>query len=329
VDSASLGAAGSPAKGTIRLLRALEFLSRRASPVLAGALFIGVALPGLATACRPLVAPAVVALLVCNLLRLDWREVARPLASPRRALPLLAWILLGVPVATAALLALLPVPPGLALALLLTATSPVLTAVPAFALMLGLDGALALFAMLATTLLQPFVQPPVAFLLGVELELPVGALMLRLALFVGGAAAIALALRRAVGVARLRRHDAAIGGATVLTLVVFGIGVMDGLTAALLAEPGKVALFLAAGFVANFGWQAAGALAFRPAERRAGLTAALAGGNRNLANVVAVLGAAAPPDLLLYLAVGQFPLYFVPALAGPAYRWLLGRAPGS
>ena len=302
----------------------LEATARRASPILVGALVVGVALPGVAAAFRPLVAPAVVALLVANMLRIDWRETVRPLASPRRALPLLAWIMLGVPLATAAALHVLPVPPGLAQALLLTASSPVLTSVPAFALMIGLDGALALFAMLATTLLQPVVQPPLlAWLLGIELDLPIGALMLRLAAFIGGATAIAALIRLVAGAERLRRRDEAIAGITVVALVVFGIGVMDGLTATLLAEPARVALFLAVGFAANFGWQALGALVFAAAERRAGLTAALAGGNRNLANIVAVLGPAASPDLLLYLAVGQFPLYVIPALAGPAYRRLL------
>lgn len=301
-------------------------MARRASPILAAALFVGIVLPDLASALRPLVAPAVVALLVTNFLRVEQRAVLRTLVEPRRVLPLLAWLLLGVPLLTAAVLRLVPVPPGLAEALLLTASSPVLMAVPAFALMLGLDGALALFAMLATTLLQPFLHPPVAaWLLGVTLDLPVGALMLRLALFVGGAAAIAAAIRLVCGAARLRRHDAAIAGGMVVALVVFGIGVMDGLTATLLAEPGRVALFLAASLVANFGWQAAGVVVFRAAERRTALTAALAGGNRNLATVIAALGDSASPDLLLYLAVGQFPLYLLPALAGPIYRRLLDR----
>lgn len=314
------------AKGVPRLLRLLEATARRASPILAASLSVGIVLPDLATAFRPLVTPAVVVLMATNLLRVDWAAIARPLAAPRRSVPLLAWILIGVPLLTAAAVRVLPLPPGLAQALVLTASSPVLTAVPAFALMFGLDGALALFAMLATTLLQPLVQPPlIAWLLGVEIELSVPTLMTRLGVLVGGAAAIAGAIRLLAGPARVKRADAAIGGVAVLTLVVFGIGVMDGLTAALLADPARVLLFLAAGTAANFIWQALGVAAFWPAERRAGLTGALAGGNRNLANLVAAMGAAAPPDLLLYLAVGQFPLYFVPALAGPVYRRLLRR----
>jgi BASS family bile acid:Na+ symporter len=59
--------------------------------------------------------------------------------------------------------------------------------------------------------------------------------------------------------------------------------------------------------------------------RQQGMTIALTGGCRNLANLVAVLGPAASPELALFLAVGQFPLYFIPALFGPIYRRLLAR----
>jgi BASS family bile acid:Na+ symporter len=61
--------------------------------------------------------------------------------------------------------------------------------------------------------------------------------------------------------------------------------------------------------------------------RPQGMTTALVGGCRNLANLVAVLGPAAGPELVLFLAVGQFPLYFVPAIFGPLYRRLARTAP--
>jgi BASS family bile acid:Na+ symporter len=63
-------------------------------------------------------------------------------------------------------------------------------------------------------------------------------------------------------------------------------------------------------------------------DRRQALTTALATGNRNLAVLVAVLGANADADLLLFLAVNQFPMYFVPVLLGPVYRRLLSRGKG-
>jgi bile acid:Na+ symporter, BASS family len=206
-------------------------------------------------------------------------------------------------------------------------------AVPAFALMLGLDAALALVAMVATSLLLPLVQPPLAlWMLGVELEIGLLALMARLALFVGGATLVAVIVRLWAGPQRIARAGSAIGGVVVLMLIVFGVAVMDGMTETFLARPGHVLLFLGAAFAANFllqaiggvlFWGARGAWGLDPAQ---GLSAALCSGNRNLAILVAVLGERASADLSLYLAVGQFPLYLVPGLLGPLYRRLMARS---
>jgi predicted Na+-dependent transporter len=308
------------------VIHLLEALGRRAAPILAVSLFVGLLMPDLAARLRPMVAPAIIGLMVCNVVRIDWRKVAAIAALPMRALPLLLWVLLGVPLLTALVLAPLPLPAALKEAILLTASSPVLTAVPTFVLMMDLDGALALFAVIASSLLQPLVQPPIVYwLLGVELDLPLGQLMMRLALFVGAGFAIGLVARAAIGAERVGRWDRAIGGVAVALLVVFGIGVMDGTTALIIDRPALVLLFLAAGLATNFLLQFAGIAAFWAMERRAGMTIALTGGCRNLANLVAVLGPAASPELALFLAVGQFPLYFVPALFGPIYRRLAGR----
>ena len=304
----------------------LEALGRRAAPILAVSLFVGLLLPDLASRLRPMVGPAIIGLMVCNVVRIDWRKVAAIAAQPMRALPLLLWVLLGVPLLSALVLAPLPLPPALKEAILLTASSPVLTAVPTFVLMMDLDGALALFAVIASSLLQPLVQPPIVYwLLGVELDLPLGRLMMRLALFVGTGFAVGLVARAAIGAERVQRWDRAIGGVAVALLVVFGIGVMDGTTALIIDRPALVLLFLVAGLATNVLLQVAGIAVFWAMERRAGMTIALTGGCRNLANLVAVLGPAASPELALFLAVGQFPLYFVPALFGPIYRRLVRR----
>lgn len=309
------------------MIKLLEALGRHAAPILALSLFVGLLLPDLATRMRPLVAPAIIGLMVCNVMRIDWRLIAAAATRPQRVIPLLLWVMLGVPLLTAAVLAPLPLPPALKEAVLLTVSSPVLTAVPTFVLMMGLDGALALFAVIATSLLQPIVQPPVVYwLLGISLELPLGQLMTRLALFVGAGFALGLAARWSIGTTRIARWDRAIGGAAVALLIVFGIGVMDGTTALILEKPALVLLFLAAGLATNFVLQFAGILVFWGMARQQGMTIALTGGCRNLANLVAVLGPAASPELALFLAVGQFPLYFIPALFGPIYRRLMARA---
>lgn len=309
------------------ILRALDWLSRRGAWVIAGGLFIGLAFPELARLCKPTIAPAVFVLVVVTVVRIDWPKSIAYARRPAVASIVVLWLLVAAPLLVWLATRIIPLPEGLTRALVLTACSPVLTAVPTFAMMLGLDAALALVAMIATSLLQPFLQPPLALLLlGIELDISVTQLMIRLGIFIAGGFAVTLAIRLLAGDARIARANGPIGGVAVLMLILFGIGAMDGLTDTVLRRPAYTGLFLISAFAANFVLQLIGGIAFI-ALARAGvvtrsqaLTTALASGNRNLAILVAVLGSGADMDLYLFLAVNQFPMYFVPLLLGPIYR---------
>jgi bile acid:Na+ symporter, BASS family len=312
------------------ILKSLDWLARHGSWLIASGLFLGIAFPDVARLFRPLVGPCVFVLMVATVLRIDWTKVLAYVRRPMPAGVVIAWLLLGAPLIVWAATRILGLPDGLSRALVLTSCSPVLIAVPTFALMLGLDAALGLIAVIATSLLQPVLQPPLALLLlGIELDISVTQLMVRLAIFVGGAFMVALAIRGLAGRARIDRAAGPVSGVAVLMLIVFGVGVVDGLTETMLAQPGRVVLFALCAFAANFGLQAIGGALFlglsqtRTLDRQQVLTTALATGNRNLAVLVAVLGDNADVDLLLFLAVNQFPMYFVPALLGPIYRRLL------
>jgi BASS family bile acid:Na+ symporter len=54
---------------------------------------------------------------------------------------------------------------------------------------------------------------------------------------------------------------------------------------------------------------------------------ALLSGNRNMGLLLAALGAAADFDVVLYLALGQIPVYLTP-LCKPIYRWASSRSRG-
>ena len=302
--------------------------------LLAGGIFIGLISQDLAALCKPLLGPSIFVLFLATVLRLEWSQILGRLRRPLKPLLILAAAMVGGPLVTIAAMSLSGAPDFLRTPLVLIASSPPLISVPAFALLLGLDAPLALVVMVAGFALQPVVQPPVALaLLGIKIDIGLSALMLRLAVFIGGAFAAAAALRGLAGDAHIRRHGAALGGIAILMLLVFAIGVMDGLRAEFIDEPGHVLTCIAAVFIMNFGLQAIGAAvvwAAAPLLRvsgREGLTAALILGNRNLATLVAVLGASASKDVFLMLAAYQFPMYLIPAVAGPAYRALLRLRP--
>ncbi|MEX2642091.1 MAG: hypothetical protein WD270_01475 [Acetobacterales bacterium] len=303
--------------------RLLSRCAAHGAPLLASGIFLGLALPELAALLRPLLTWAVTLILAVTLARIDWGELAAYAGRWRLTLAALAWLLLLSPMLASALLGLLGAPEGVRQAIVLMAGTAPITSVAAFALLIGLDAALAMSVMLTATVAVPFVLPPLALgLLGIELAFGVPAFMLRLALLVGGAFLLALVLRRWLGAAWIRSHGDRLDGVAVILLIVFGIALMDGITALLLSEPAYVLGLTAAAFLANFGLQAAGALAFLRLGAAPALTVGLATGNRNMALLLAVLPPDTPRDIMVYFAVAQFPMYMAPAIQLPLYRRL-------
>lgn len=307
----------------------LAVLNRHAAPLLAVALFVGLALPDLARPLKPLIAPSILLLLTSSMLRIDWRRTLTYASRPGHALLVLVWIMVICPFLIWAVVKVLGPPLGLANGLVLVASCAVLTAVPTYALILRVDAPLSLVVTVAAQLLQPVLQPPIALaLLGIELEISALALMGRLALMIGGAFAFAIVLRAIAGPERIAKASAPIGGVAVLMMLIFAVAIMDGVQQTLIARPGYVLLFIAAALGVNFGLQAVSILVFAGLSRlgvigwNQSLTAALAAGNRNVGILVAVLGAAADADLYLLVAAYQFPMYLIPAVAGPIYRRL-------
>jgi BASS family bile acid:Na+ symporter len=236
---------------------------------------------------------------------------------------MLGWSLLLSPAIMYAAVRAIGAPEGLGRALVLWAAAPTLTSAPALAYVLGLDAALALLMMVAGTLLHPLTLPPLALgLLGIDLAIGVAPLMARLALFVSGTVAAAWAVRRLAGPAAIERHDLEIGGVCIALLVVFAIGVTDGIHAILRSRPGDVALYVAAAYGASLAMHVLSGVAFAWSGRSTALTMAHVGGNNNLAIVFANLGAAATPDLTLFFIVVQLPIYTLPLLLRPVYRAL-------
>ncbi len=305
----------------------LEFCARRATILLALGVLIGLALPPLAQFMRPVLAPVIFLNLVVAMLRLEGGEVARFVRRPALSGACLLAVLGISPLLVWAVAGPLGLPAGLLAGLVLMAAAPPITSAPAFALILGLDAAFALFITLIGHVLVPFTLPLVAlWLLDLELNISLLEFMGRLALLVAGCFALTFVLKRWVlSPAVLRRNAARLDGLAVVGLVIFAIAIMDGVAATALERPGFVALVIAAAFIANAALQVAGALAFWLAGRRLALTAGHMIGNCNMGLVLAVLADRAGADVVLFFALAQLPMYMLPSLALPIYRRLLAR----
>jgi BASS family bile acid:Na+ symporter len=308
------------------ILRALAYLGRHAPPILAASIFVGLALPSLAALCQAAIVPSVYLLLVVSVLRLDWPAVARHARRPGPALLALLWLLIVSPLIMAAVVATLKPPPALATALVLTAAAPPIMSSIAFALLFGLDAALAVVTLVATLLVVPFTLPPLALrLLGLDLPIELVTFITRLAYLVGCSLLAAIVIRRVAGAERIARHASVIDGLAVVVLLVFALGIMAGITDRIVASPGKVALWVISAFVANLGMQAMTGLIFAWLGTPRALTLALMSGNRNSAILIAVLAGRVEFDILMFLALTNLPIYILPAALAPLYRWFLNR----
>ncbi|WP_375568554.1 sodium:proton symporter [Ahrensia marina] len=298
-------------------LAPLTFLGRHGTLAIALSLLVGTALPFLSAVMRPFLDEAILTLLTLAFLRIGFRAVGNEFKSP-------------LPVIIATVIAMLVMPalafwiakafgfdeshPGLYLALFIALAVPPITAVPIFASLLRLPGAIALAFLILCMAATPFVATLHArlFFSGQGLPFDGMTIGLRLAGFMAGAIILATIIKQLIGEERLERHRTTFDGINVLVMLVFAIAVMDGFGPAIVTSPGLVASL----FVATFALATAQmavmrtALFFLPTDQA--MSIAFATGLRNMGLMVAALGLAIPETTWLWFAVGQFPIYFMP-----------------
>lgn len=312
------------------LTTALQALTRHAALVLAIGVFAGLVLPDVAVLMRPLLPPSVAGLLFLALLRIDWQELARHVNRPLVAGLLCVWFLLAVPAIVWAVVRVLPLDEGLATALILAAACPPIVSGPAMALLLRLDAPLMLVSVISASLAAPFTIAAVSsWLVGVDLNIDALNLFFRLAALTGACMLTAALVKRVLGAGRLARWRFPLDLAALVLLLVFAVAIMAGVSELAARDPGHVLHFVGAAFVANVLLQMVGTGAALALGRRGALTVGFASGNRNMGLLLAVLPAGAAPDAVLFFALGQLPIYMLPALLAPLYRRWLPGSPGT
>jgi len=309
------------------LLAPLAFLGRHATRFLALAVVLGFAIPPLSTLVRPYLAAFIVLPLVIALMRIDWADLWAWTRRWKLIGLLCLWMIVVCPVLTWFLLRDLGLTDGVLAGMVLMAAAPPIVSAAAIALFLGLDGAVVIVTTVAAMWLTPFILPPMALnLLDLALEIPLTTFMLRLGSLVALAFGLAWIMRRLVGPARLVAMRPHLDGAAVLAMTCFVVGVFDGVTEMALRMPGHVLATTALAFVLNIVLQIAGAALFWRLGPRIALAVGLMSGNCNMGLVLVTLADRAEPDTIMYFAVGQAPMYTLPVLLTPVYRWLVARA---
>jgi len=299
-------------------------MGRRATTLLPFSLGLGLLFQDFAALARPLLMPLAVALLMLALARTDWTRLSALLRRPSLAIVLALANLIVVPLVVWPIWQALGLWPGLVAALCLSAMAPGIISAATTATFLRLDSSLALLLSLFTNFLVPFTLPPLAlWLLDLDLKIGLIDLSLRLALIVALALVGAVVIRRFLG-PRIAEAGTTLDGLAVLVLMVFAVPLMDGVVARAAAEPVKLAGFVAGAFAGMILCNIVMAVFTMPfLDWRTALTAGYCSGGRHNALLMAVLPVTADPDIFLFIAAVQFPIYLIPTLLQPIYRRLL------
>ncbi|MEP9377769.1 hypothetical protein ABLE91_13710 [Aquabacter sp. CN5-332] len=310
------------------LSRLLAATGRQGTRAVAASIFLGLALPPLAAAAKPLLLPCIIVLLAISFMRTDMAQMRN---SRHAGLLVIAmvWIMGILPTVLGFIVNRLlpPSDSGVMLALVMQAAAPPIMSTPAFATLLGIDATLSLAVMVLSLCVLPVTAPIMvsAFTDG-ALAIDGLALAVRLGLILLGTAGAGFIARAAFGGARLARWNDHLNGLNVLLLLVLAVAFMDGVTARFMAEPWLV--LWVAGLAASV--SACGLLItlflFRWAERGQDLMLAYAAGNRNFGILVAAAGGVLPDTTWLYVAVAQFPVYLLPYLLRPLAARLTAKA---
>ncbi len=301
-------------------------MGRHGAAGFALSIFLGLALPQLASTLRPLLPVTIFTFIALTFARADFTGLRRAMRTPARLGAAFAWMTLLPPIAMGIAVTAIgrdAIEPGLLLGLALIGAAPPLMGFPAYAAVLGLDSSLGLLVLVISVGLTPITAPSLTtWLAGAAVPMDPLVLAIRLVGLMGGGMAAALLIRRIVGTDRLSRRRHELDGFNVVIYFLFAVAAMDGVVDALRSTPGKAALYFG---VSTSICIIAVSLSFLVLRRMGDATAlvlSMGAGMRNMAPLVAAMGAACPRDTYLFFALLQIPIYLAPVAVAPFARMI-------
>ncbi len=303
------------------LTKPLALIGRYGTQGFAISIFVGLALPQFAAAARPLLGVTIFIFTMLTFARADADAVKALVRAPRPLLIASLWLVLAPALIVSLFLTGVGrgnLDPGLVLGLAILAAAPPIMSAPAVAMLLGLEPTLLLATVLLITAAAPVLSPfLVELVAGAAVPLDITVLIQRLLMLIGSAIIGAIALRKVLGMERIRASKATFDGIGVIMYFLFAIAAMDGVMEAAIATPWRVAQFLAIAFaMAAIGFATAW-IVLRPLTEADRFVLGYATCQRNMGLLIAALGAAAPKTTFLFFALAQFPIYLMPQIVKP------------
>ncbi|WP_095588166.1 hypothetical protein [Actibacterium ureilyticum] len=274
-------------------------------------------LPVSAETLRPLLPPLVILVTALGVARqpIDRRRL-KSLFNTRQAVFALLWVILAQVVATRFAVSVGQLFGATSDQLIFVAAffaAPPLSSAPNICLILGYDYAVALRVSVLGTICAPVLMPLALSLSGLDLDVSGIAIALRVFGMLLGGVALGVLIQIGLGPARVARHVDTLNGLAALAMIAFLFPLISGAKAAVVAAPHLALALLCLALTLNL----LGNLLVRQAAGffTSPLRSATLGyvfGNRNLS----VFLASVPfdPDLTLFVALMQAPIYATPAL---------------
>jgi len=308
----------------------VDFIGRHASSVLPIGVLLGLFVPSWANSLQPLLIPALFVPLTLSLVRIETKQLRGSFTRWNWLTLLCIWILILRPVVVWLVLQLFSLPDAIVKAALITAAAPPVTACAAIAIFLGIDAAIVVVITIATMLLVPLSLPPMVFyLVDLQIKAEFWQVSLRLALFIVSAFFIAALIKKWLGPSRVHRNAAILDGISVIFIGIFIIGVMHGVTATFIQQPLYIFQTFLVSTLLVLGLYILATVLFWRLGPRTAMAIGLVSGNCNMGLMYLILVDQATLDLLIFFAVGQVPMYFLPSLLAPLINKFLERGSGS
>jgi predicted Na+-dependent transporter len=303
------------------LNRLLNFIGLRGTLIMPIGVVIGLLFPILTQLTRPMAESIVIFMLIVSIYRLNPNSIKEKLHDFKIIGVGILWLLLLMPVVTFMIGHLIGIPSGLLAVITAWSACPPLVSMPGLAILIGLDGAIALLVMIGGTLLFTISLPIIlSALVGQSIGLNPLSMALELFSIVSISFLIAQGLRWSVGVTRARASEGAADGILVISMALFAVTIMGGLHDAWTNEPERLPLFLSVAVIMSASAQVLNAIIFQRLNRRTGGAIALASGSRNLALLIPIASGTFAEDLWIFIAVIQIPIYFLPIISKPLYQ---------
>ena len=302
---------------------ALHFSARHATWIFACAMAMALTVPPITAVIGPILTLLIFSMLTLSVMRTDLTAIAGHFRQPGRALAVIVWMLAISPLVVGSLLVVAPVPHELLTPLLFYTALPPLTAVPALAILFGIDAALAVVVLIGASLATPLILPPMMLMVfGVDVDIEMTTLFMRLSVLVIGSFLAGLLIRAIAGRARLAAHRQNLDGVIVIVMGLIVLAVFDGIHGPMLARPELAIGLIVAVVAASITFQVLSFFLFLPFGLETALTTGMLAGNRNLALILAVLGDSATIEIALFVSLGQLPVYLLPMIQRPLIRRL-------